>query len=72
MSAECRHKKPLELGYGYARTSGWAGIGVTFRCTKCAECLWFDGDGNTPEEQRHNDQKRILNIKWKTSIDEAK
>lgn len=67
MSEEkCAHRKPLEMGYGFGRASGWSGIGITWRCPDCSECLWFDDDGDcSAGEVSSNDKKRLENVRWK-------
>jgi hypothetical protein len=67
-SKTCGHVKPsrLEWGYGFGSVSGWTGIGITFRCPRCAECLWFIDDNDcSPKEISHNDLKRKANAQWK-------
>jgi transcription initiation factor IIE alpha subunit len=68
MSKDCNHRTPLDEGYGYGAVSGWSGIGGTFRCPDCCECLWFEEGSHTNNEKAHNDKKRQENIKWKPSI----
>jgi hypothetical protein len=67
MSDTCGHVKvtKLETGYGYGYASGWVGIGVTYRCPRCAECLWFDDAGSHDWEINQNTAKRKENLKWK-------
>ena len=72
MSDNCEHKTPLEVSYGFGRASGWIGIGLTYRCPKCSECLWFEDDSECfPEETAHNNAKRSEphRQKWKEAID---
>lgn len=72
MKEVCGHVKPykLEMGYGFGAASGWSGLGITYRCPRCCECLWFEDDQqcNIPRELTHNDKKRKENIKWKPVI----
>jgi hypothetical protein len=67
MSDECGHVKvsKLEIGYGYGYASGWQGIGATYRCPRCFECLWFDDSGSEDWEVERNNQKKKENAKWK-------
>lgn len=64
---DCGHTKisKLEMGYGYAYTSGWLGLGVTYRCKRCSEALWFQDDSPLEYEKELNDEKRKQNIKYK-------
>lgn len=52
------------MGYGYGRASGWWGLGVTYRCKSCCETLWFEDDGNYPDQVKHNNKKRKKNKRW--------
>lgn len=63
-----RHSKELDVGYGYGLVSGWRGIGATYRCKACGECLWFEEDGCYPYEINHNDKKRKKNKRWNPDL----
>jgi hypothetical protein len=67
MNKLCGHTKSLEIGYGYGAVSGWYDLGITYRCKRCYECLWFIDDFSTnfENEKKHNDNKRKENIKYK-------
>lgn len=57
--ANCKHEF-LEPCYGFARTSGWRGIGVAWYCMDCYHVPQFDDDTESmlPEEIEHNKKKR--------------
>lgn len=63
----CGHTKAskLEIGYGYAYTSCWLGLGVTYSCKRCSEVLWFEDYSPLEYEKELNDEKRKENIKYK-------
>lgn len=62
----CKHEGDLVEGYGSGKISGWKGLGITYRCSKCYKTLWFEDDPecNTPCEVTFNDEKRKKNAKW--------
>lgn len=66
--SKCNHREPLQIGYGFGRVSGWQGLGVTYRCPDCAECLWFEDDYecNDKNEIDHNAEKKKNNEKYKS------
>lgn len=60
---ECPHKKTT-FTYGFARTSGWKGLGTVESCLKCYKVLSFAEDECcTDEERKFNDKKRKREIK---------
>lgn len=58
-AGECKHEH-LEPCYGFARTSGWRGIGVAWYCMDCYHVPQFDDDTEcmSPDEIEHNKKKR--------------
>lgn len=62
----CKHEF-LEPTYGFARTSGWKGIGVGHWCMDCYYVPFFDDDTESmlPEEIEHNRIKRETLLTFK-------
>lgn len=54
----CKHINGTDMGYGFARASGWRGLGVYQACNDCGLVLEFSEDEPTPEEIEHNQKKR--------------
>lgn len=63
---KCDHEMDQNPHYGFAKVSGWKGLGVHWRCKKCSQTLWFEDDQecNTGSEISHNELKRAQNIQW--------
>ena len=61
----CKHRTPLNMGYGFGAVSGWLGIGITYRCPDCAETLWFNEDIECYEHEiQKNKVKKDQNKQW--------
>lgn len=63
----CTHEGK-ELGYGFASSAGFKGLGIHHFCVDCFKILdWIDDlECNTPEEIEHN-KKRLAELKEATN-----